>query len=52
MQLSESKTFDDEVEDKIVVQDVQECRTLARKRAWKPKVENLNMKIINDNNFV
>ena len=26
--------------------------TSARQKAWKPKVENLNMKIINDNNFV
>ena len=27
-------------------------KTLVRRRKWKPKVENLNMQIINDNNFL
>ena len=26
--------------------------TVARRKTWKSKVENLNMQIINDNNFV
>ena len=29
-----------------------EVKTLGGRRAWKSKVENLNMQIINDNNFV
>lgn len=30
----------------------QEAKTLARQKSWKPKVENLNMQIINDNSFL
>ena len=38
--------------DRLVELIVQEAKNLARRREWKPKVENLNMQIINDNNFV
>ena len=30
----------------------QEANTLVGRKAWKPKVENLNMQIVNHNNFV
>ena len=34
---------DDDDEDKPIEKDVQEAKTTTSKKAWKPKVENLNM---------
>ena len=44
--------YEEETSDRPVEPFVQEMKTLPGRRAWKPKVENLNMQIINDNNFV
>ena len=51
LQISSSK-LEEETSDRLVEQAVQEVKTLIGRRAWKPNVENLNMQIINDNNFV
>lgn len=43
---------DDDDEDKPIEKDVQEAKTTTDKKVWKLKLENLNMKIINVDNFV
>ena len=51
LQISSSK-FEEETSDRPVEAVDQEAKTSVGCKAWKPKVENLNMQIINDNNFV
>ena len=43
---------EEETGDRPVEPVDQEVKTSVGRKAWKPKVENLNMQIINDNNFV
>ena len=42
---------EDETSDRLVEQVIRVAKTLAGRRVRKPKVENLNMQIVNDNNF-
>ena len=51
LQISSSES-EEETSGRPIESDVHEVKTLVGRRAWKPKVENLNMKIINDSNFV
>ena len=37
---------------RLVELAVQEANTAIGRKSWKPKVENLNVQIINENNFV
>ena len=50
-QISSSFELDEEIGDRPVQQVAQEAKTPVGRKAWKPKVENLNVQIINDNNF-
>ena len=43
MQVSSFESLDDDDEDKPIEKHVQEAMTTIRKKAWKPKVENLNL---------
>ena len=52
MQISSSKSSKDDAEEKPIEQDVQEGRTTIGNKSWKSKVENLNVQIVNDDNFV
>ena len=52
LQVNDSKKSKDETDYRPVVQNAQEGRTIVGKKAWKLKVENLNIKIIDDDNFV
>ena len=52
MQVSSYESSEDDDEDKPIEQDAQEARTTISKKAGKPKVENMNMQIINDDKFV
>ena len=51
LQISSSNSKE-QTDDRLVELVDQEAKTSAGRKAWKPKVENLNMQIINDNNFV
>ena len=51
MQIS-SLEFEEETGDKLVDPTNQEAKNSTRRKAWKTKVENINMQIINDNNFL
>ena len=52
LKISSSFESDEEIGDILVQQATQEVKTPIGRKAWKPKVENLNVQIINDNNFV
>ena len=52
LQISSFDLEEEETSSKLVQQDVREAKSSIGRKAWKPKIENLNMKIINDNNFV
>ena len=51
LKISSSKSKE-ETGDRPVEPVDQEEKTSAGRKAWKPKVENLNIQIINDNSFV
>ena len=50
--VSSSSESNEDIGNRSIQQRAQDAMTTGGRKAWKPKVENLNMKIINDNNFV
>ena len=52
LRISSSSELDEETGDRPVQQVVQDAMIAARRKAWKPKVENINVKIINDKNIM
>ena len=51
LQISSSHSKE-ETGGRLIQHTVQEVKNSTGRRAWRPKVDNLNMQIINDNNFV
>ena len=52
LRISSSLESDVETGDRPAQQALQDAMTATGRKAWKPKVENLNIQIINDNNFM
>ena len=52
MRVSSSFESKEEIGNRLVEQATQEVKIVVGKKAWIPKVENLNIQIINDNNFL